>query len=81
MLLSIFHRHPLRGVKRLDYQDTCRVYSLMSQRLHLTVPGLAIIRIIHANMNQRRPVTRTMSHSNLLSLFVKDYSNKGKVNK
>jgi len=73
-LLSIFATHSLRGVKRLDYRDACKVYSLMVSRQHLTPTGLAMIRVISEGMNQRRPIVRTLSFLNLYKLYteVKD---------
>jgi hypothetical protein len=71
LLLSIFSIYPLRGVKRLDFLDVCRVYSMMSQGLHLTSLGLTLIRVIYLGMNQRRPLSRTFSHRELYSLLVK----------
>lgn len=69
LLLSIFAVNQLRGVKRLDYMDACRVYTIMFEGIHLTTLGIILTRIIYAGMNQRRPLTRTMSYNNLYSLF------------
>jgi hypothetical protein len=69
LLLSIFTTNPLRGVKQLDFMDACRVYSMITQGVHLTTLGLILIRVIYLGMNQRRPLTRTLSHQELYSLF------------
>ena len=69
-LLSIFATHSLLGVKRLDYRDACKVFSLMVSKRHLTLTGVSMIRAIHDGMNQRRPIVRTMSHLNLYKLYM-----------
>ena len=50
-IIPLFNKHPIRGVKALDYQDFCRVAQLMEDKKHLTQEGLEQIRKIKAGMN------------------------------
>lgn len=47
--------YPLKGVKKLDYADFCKIATLMSEhKAHLTIDGLNQIKIIKSGMNTGR---------------------------
>lgn len=53
-IIPFFEKHPVRGVKHLDYLDWVRVVELITKKAHLTVDGLDEIRQIKAGMNKGR---------------------------
>jgi hypothetical protein len=50
-IIPLFDKHPIRGVKALDYSDFKKVANLMSNKEHLTEEGLSKIKNIKLNMN------------------------------
>lgn len=53
-IVPFFHKHKIRGIKLLDFQDWCRAAELMKENRHLTSEGLDQIRQIKAGMNKGR---------------------------
>lgn len=53
-ILPFFNKYPILGVKYQDFEDFCRVVSLMKEKKHLTQSGLDEILEIKARMNQGR---------------------------
>lgn len=53
-IIPFFHKHPIEGVKALDFADFCKVVELMKNKAHLTQSGLEEIRLIKAGMNKGR---------------------------
>lgn len=53
-ILPFYKKHPITGVKFLDFSDFCRVALLMKENKHLTQLGLDQIRQIKACMNYGR---------------------------
>ena len=53
-VIPFFDKYPLHGVKRLDYQDWCKVAELMQNKEHLTPEGLSKIYELKAGMNKGR---------------------------
>ena len=53
-IIPFFSKHPIYGVKALDFADWCRAAELMKSKKHLTVDGLEEIRNIKAGMNRGR---------------------------
>ena len=53
-VIPFFNKYTLHGVKRLDYQDWCKVAEMMQNKEHLTAEGLNKIRKIKAGMNKGR---------------------------
>lgn len=54
IIIPLFEKYPLHGVKQLDYFDWCKVAKLMREELHLTVEGLDLISKIKSGMNTGR---------------------------
>lgn len=57
-ILPIFYSCPLLGVKRLDYEDFCKVVLAIKGKEHLTEPGLIKIKQIKSGMNTGRDLGR-----------------------
>jgi hypothetical protein len=57
ILIPLFNKYPLQGVKRLDYTDFVKIVELMKNKAHLTKEGLDQIREIKAGMNTGRDHT------------------------
>lgn len=53
-IIPFFQKHPIAGVKSLDFADFCKVANLMQTKAHLTDEGLEQIRIIKLGMNSGR---------------------------
>ena len=53
-ILPLFDKHPIQGIKRLNYLDFYKVWQLMKNNLHLTVDGVKRIRKIKSGMNRNR---------------------------
>jgi hypothetical protein len=53
-IIPFFDKHPVHGVKKLNYLDFCKAAELMNNKAHLTEEGLDLIRQIKANMNKGR---------------------------
>jgi hypothetical protein len=55
-ILPFFRKYPLLGSKKQNFEDFCKVVSIIKAGAHLTESGLEEIRAIKAGMNtQRRP--------------------------
>lgn len=48
IIIPLFNKYPLLGVKYLDYLDWCKIANLMSEGKHLTNEGLKLIKEIKA---------------------------------
>lgn len=55
-IIPFFQKHPIYGVKALDFADFCRAVELMKEKKHLTPEGLKEIRQIKARMNKGRKI-------------------------
>jgi len=53
-LIPLLEKHPIQGVKYLDYLDFFKVIGIINKNLHLTKEGLNNIKMIKDNMNKRR---------------------------
>ena len=53
-IIPFFQKHPILGVKALDFADWCKVAEMMKDNKHLTPEGLEQIRQIKAGMNTGR---------------------------
>lgn len=53
-IIPFLNKYPLYGAKRLEYEDFCKVVSMMNSKIHLTESGLEQIREIKSNMNKGR---------------------------
>ena len=53
-IIPFFQKHPIMGVKSLDFADFCKVVDLMQKKAHLTEAGLAQIKLIKVGMNSGR---------------------------
>ena len=53
-IIPFFQKHPIHGVKALDFADWCQVAEMMKQKKHLTAEGLEKIKQIKAGMNRGR---------------------------
>ena len=53
-IIPFFKKHPILGMKALDFDDWCKVAELMQEKKHLTQAGLEQIRKIKAGMNTGR---------------------------
>ena len=53
-ILPLLINRPLQGVKSLDFEDFCKVVSIMKKKEHLTPQGLEKIKKIKSNMNTGR---------------------------
>lgn len=54
VIIPLFEKYPLFGVKQLDFLDWCKVALLMNQGSHLTLEGLNLIKEIQEKMNTNR---------------------------
>lgn len=55
-ILPFFRKYPLLGSKKQNFEDFCKVVSLIKSGAHLTESGLEEIRRIKSDMNtQRKP--------------------------
>ena len=53
-ILPFFEKHPIKGIKQLDFLDWCRVAKLISEGQHLTSEGMNFILSIKEKMNRGR---------------------------
>ncbi len=53
-IIPLFDKHPVQGLKRLNYADFVKVWQLMKNNLHLTTEGVKLIRKIKSGMNYGR---------------------------
>ena len=54
IIISLFDKYPIIGVKAKDFEDFKRVAELMKNKAHLTSEGLEKIRLIKKGMNKGR---------------------------
>lgn len=52
IVIPLFQKYPLRGVKGNNFLDFCRIAELIKNKAHLTKPGLEEIVRIKSGMNQ-----------------------------
>lgn len=57
-IIPFYDKHPILGIKQLDYLDWCRIADLMAKGLHLTEEGINEIKIIQSKMNSNRIFNR-----------------------
>ena len=55
-IIPFLKKHPIRGVKALDFADWCEVAEMMKNKEHLTPEGLSKIKKIKAGMNKGRKI-------------------------
>jgi hypothetical protein len=55
--LPFFSKHPLAGVKFLNFTDWCKAAEVIKARAHLTEEGLDQIMKIKAGMNKERDIS------------------------
>lgn len=53
-IIPFFYVYTLHGKKKLDFLDWCKTAKLISERSHLTIEGLKLIRDIKEGMNKGR---------------------------
>jgi len=53
-IIPMFKDHPIQGIKKLDFQDFCKVTALIDKGKHLSHKGLAQIILIKNSMNTKR---------------------------
>ena len=68
-IIPFFDKHPVQGVKYLDYLDFKRVVELMKNKAHLTPEGLSKIRNIKEKMNTGRDYLKFIEDSSIESLI------------
>jgi hypothetical protein len=56
IVIPLFNKNQIHGVKYLDYLDFCKVAKLINEGKHLTIEGLDLIRTIKAGMNTKRKI-------------------------
>jgi len=54
IIIPLFNKYPLLGVKNLDYLDWCKTANLFIEGKHLTNEGLNLIKEIKSGMNTGR---------------------------
>ena len=54
VVLPFFEKHPILGIKALDFQDWSKIAYLIKSRAHLTTKGLNEILEIKSRMNTNR---------------------------
>jgi NADH:ubiquinone oxidoreductase subunit K len=54
IIIPFFAKYPIGGAKYADYQDFCKVFSLMKEKEHLTPKGAVVILKIKEGMNTGR---------------------------
>jgi hypothetical protein len=54
IIIPFFEKHPIEGVKSLDFEDFKKVCKLIENKKHLTPLGIKTILDIKLNMNQNR---------------------------
>lgn len=54
IIIPLFDKYPIQGVKLSDYLDWCSVHNLMANKQHLTVEGLKEIEKIKTGINKSR---------------------------
>lgn len=56
IIIPFFKVYPILGITELDFQDFCRIGTLMGKGEHLTLEGLAKIKLIKDGMNTKRKI-------------------------
>ena len=54
IIIPFFEKHPIQGIKHLDYLDFCKIAELINNKKHLTNEGLDEIRKIKSRTNTNR---------------------------
>lgn len=54
IIIPLFKKHPILGIKALDFEDFSKIADLMKEKKHLTKEGLDLILKIRSNMNSYR---------------------------
>jgi hypothetical protein len=52
VIVPLFKKYPIKGVKYLDFEDFCLITSMVRSKIHLTFDGLDKIRAIKSGMNK-----------------------------
>jgi hypothetical protein len=55
IIIPFFEKHPILGVKSLDFADFKKVVEIVQNKGHLTSSGFESIQKINSTMNLRRP--------------------------
>jgi LAGLIDADG endonuclease len=55
IIITFFEKHPILGVKSLDFADLKKVVEIVQNKDHLTSSGFYSIQKINSTMNLRRP--------------------------
>ena len=53
-ILPFFLKHPILGIKSLDFEDWCKAAELIKTKSHLTNEGVFLIKKIRVGMNKGR---------------------------
>ena len=53
-IIPFFKAYPIQGIKQLDYQDFCKIATLIGEGEHLNHQGLCNIKLIKDRMNTKR---------------------------
>lgn len=54
IIIPLFKKYPIKGVKSLDFRDFCEISEIMQEKLHLSLEGLKRIKKIKEGMNKYR---------------------------
>lgn len=54
IVIPIFEKFPIKGIRHLDFKDFCLISSMVQDKMHLTRVGLDNIRSIKSGMNSGR---------------------------
>lgn len=54
IIIPLFKKYSILGIKSKDFEDFCKVASLIKEKIHLTKEGIDTIKIIKSNMNKGR---------------------------
>ena len=54
IIIPLFEKNPILGLKLLDYLDWCKIAQLIIGGSHLTIEGLNLIREIKSGINTGR---------------------------
>ena len=52
-LIHFFKQHPLRSIKRYDFEIFCQVFEMMKEKQHLNKEGLQKIASLASTMNRK----------------------------
>lgn len=62
IIIPFFKKYPIDGVKALDFEDFCRIATIMELKGHLTKSGLDEIRSLKGRMNTLRGLILKISN-------------------